>query len=219
MLSIAALALAAASPATSPDILSTAPWWEKITITYGDDGSQRSCHYETSRPFAGTEACDESPQVSAAKATTGSAGVQTKITFERRFTPGAMPASKSLEPGDTFEIEEGPFGLPLRNPVRVEDNATAREWFGGDRFGVDEGGAGAQARLHDLADHPPERDREPELPEGDRRERHCPDDAERRAERADLVAELELLHAFAQRRFSSLSSRVRCSAVLSVSPP
>ena len=102
MLSIAALALAAASPATSPDILSTAPWWEKITITYGDDGSQRSCHYETSRPFAGTEACDESPQVSAAKATTGSAGVQTKITFERSFTPGALPNIRDMEPGDAM---------------------------------------------------------------------------------------------------------------------
>ena len=97
MLSIAALALAAASPATSPDILSTAPWWEKITITYGDDGSQRSCSYETSRPFAGTEACEDT-----AKATTGSAGVQTKITFERSFTPGAMPNIRDMEPGDAM---------------------------------------------------------------------------------------------------------------------
>ena len=102
MLSIAALALATASPATSPDILSTAPWWEKITITYGDDGSHRSCNYETSRSFAGADACDESATVSASKATTGSAGVQTKITFERSFTPGAMPNIRDMEPGDAM---------------------------------------------------------------------------------------------------------------------
>ena len=58
MLSFAALALAAASPATSTDVLSTAPWWERITVTYGEDGSQRSCNYESSRSFGGAEACD-----------------------------------------------------------------------------------------------------------------------------------------------------------------
>lgn len=103
MLSFAALALAAASAATSPDVLSTAPWWEKITITYGDDGSHRSCNYESSRSFAGSESCDsQNPPVSAAKARTGSAGVQTRITFERRFTPGAMPTIGDLEPGDAL---------------------------------------------------------------------------------------------------------------------
>ena len=102
MLSIAALALAAATATSSPDTLSTTPWWEKITITYGDDGSHRSCNYETSRSFAGADACDESATVSAAKATTGSAGVQTKITFERSFTPGAMPNIRDMEPGDAM---------------------------------------------------------------------------------------------------------------------
>ena len=103
MLSIAALALAAATATTSPDVLSTTPWWEKITITYGDDGSHRSCNYETSRSYGGAEPCDdESRPVSAAKATTGSAGKQTKITFERSFTPGAMPNIREMEPGDAL---------------------------------------------------------------------------------------------------------------------
>ena len=47
--------------------------------------------------------CDAtSSPAKATKASMSNAGVQTKITFERRFTPGAMPASKSLEPGDTL---------------------------------------------------------------------------------------------------------------------
>ena len=101
MLSIAALALAAASAPTSPETLSTTPWWEKITITYGDDGSHRACNYETNRPLAGTEACDaDGAKGSAPNVSTGSAAVQTKITFERSFTPGAMPNIRDMAPGD-----------------------------------------------------------------------------------------------------------------------
>lgn len=104
MLSFAAIALAAASAATTPTLVSNTPWWEKVTVTYGDDGSHRSCRYESSLPLGGEEACEAtSSPAKATKATKlSNAGVQTKITFERRFTPGAMPASKSLEPGDTF---------------------------------------------------------------------------------------------------------------------
>ena len=104
MLSIAALALAAAATATSsPVTLSSAPWWEKITITYGDDGSHRSCNYESSRSRGSKEACDdETAPVTAAKASTGNGGVQTKITFERSFTPGAMPNIRDMEPGDAL---------------------------------------------------------------------------------------------------------------------
>jgi len=103
VLSFAALALAAASPATSTDVLSITPWWERITITYGDDGSQRSCDYESSRSFGGVEACESDDDQSAAKApATRAAGVQTRITFERRFTPGATPNAQSLEPGDAL---------------------------------------------------------------------------------------------------------------------
>jgi len=101
VLSIAALALAAATATASPDLLSTTPWWEKITITYGDDGSHRSCNYESSRSFGGKEECEsERATAKPAKASTGSAGVQTKITFERSFTPGAMPNIRDMAPGD-----------------------------------------------------------------------------------------------------------------------
>jgi hypothetical protein len=101
VLSIAALALAAATAPTSADTLSTNPWWEKITITYGDDGSHRACDYQTSRSFGSPEACDsETTPVTAAKASISNAGVQTKITFERSFTPGAMPNLRDMAPGD-----------------------------------------------------------------------------------------------------------------------
>ena len=104
MLSIAALALAAAVATPSPDTLATTHWWEKITITYGDDGSRRSCNYESSRSRGSKEACDddESAPMTAAKASTGNGGVQTTITFERSFTPGAMPNIRDMEPGDAL---------------------------------------------------------------------------------------------------------------------
>jgi len=111
VLSFAAIALAAASAATAtaasaatPALTSNTPWWEKITVTYDGNGSHRACDYETSLAYAQTEeACDlKSSPADAAKAAASNAGVQTKITFERRFTPGAPPELDALQPGDTL---------------------------------------------------------------------------------------------------------------------
>ena len=114
MLSFAAIAMAAASAATSPvlttpavttpTLTSNTPWWEKITVTYDGNGSHRACNYETSLAYAQTEeACDmHSKPAEAAKAAASNAGVQTKITFERRFTPGTPPELDALQPGDTL---------------------------------------------------------------------------------------------------------------------
>lgn len=111
MLSFAAIALAAASAATTPaasaattpTLMSNSPWWEKITVTYDGNGSHRSCNYETNLSYGDADACDlDSASASPAKPASGPAGVQTKITFERRFTPGAAPDLQSLEPGDTL---------------------------------------------------------------------------------------------------------------------
>ena len=79
--------------ATTPTLTSNTPWWEKITVTYDGNGSHRACNYETSLAYAQTqEACDMgSARAEAAKAAASNAGVQTKITFERRFTPGTPP--------------------------------------------------------------------------------------------------------------------------------
>lgn len=100
MLSIAAIALAAASAATSPSPMPSSPWWERITVTYDGKGSQRSCAYETSLS-EGRETC-AIEDAAAGPAGRGTPGVQTTITFERRFTPGAMPTFAKLEPGDTL---------------------------------------------------------------------------------------------------------------------
>jgi hypothetical protein len=104
VLSFAAIALAAASTATTPTLTSNTPWWEKITVTYDGNGSHRACNYETSLAYAQTqEACDVgSARADTDKAAASNAGVQTKITFERRFTPGAPPELDSLQPGDTL---------------------------------------------------------------------------------------------------------------------
>ena len=77
--------------------MSNSPWWEKITYTYDDNGAHRSCDYETSLPTNPAETCDVAN--APASAASGS-GVLTKITFERRFTPGAPPDVKKLQPGD-----------------------------------------------------------------------------------------------------------------------
>ncbi len=102
MLSIAAIALAAASAATSTPHMATSPWWEKITVTYDADGSQRSCAYETSFTDRSRQCEVEDAPASAADAGSGTPGVHTTITFERRFTPGARPELAKLEPGDTL---------------------------------------------------------------------------------------------------------------------
>lgn len=101
MLSIAAIALAAASAAASPALIPTSPWWEKITVTYDGDGSKRSCAHETS--FSRDRGPCEIEDAPASPASgEGTPGIQTTITFERRFTPGTMPKFDRLEPGDTL---------------------------------------------------------------------------------------------------------------------
>ena len=112
---IAALALLAASSATavaaaattstdSDTLVSTAPWWEKVTVTIGGDGKTQACRYESSLKPADAESCDVADSASAAKAgaSSGSKAELTKITFERRFSPGVEPASPKLQTGDTL---------------------------------------------------------------------------------------------------------------------
>lgn len=103
MLSLAALALAAASAASSPPLTSVAPWWERITVTISADGSQQSCRYETNLAGKTGEGCSASSAPADVKRASGKAnGTQTKITFERRFTPGQRPDFGELSAGDTL---------------------------------------------------------------------------------------------------------------------
>ena len=88
-------------PIPTEDALeSAAPWWEKITVTVDDKGTQQSCRYETSA--AGAAAYEPAMAASiGTSAKDGTRGLFKKVTFERRFTPGAatLDAGK-LQPGD-----------------------------------------------------------------------------------------------------------------------
>jgi hypothetical protein len=108
---IAALALITASAhslaASAPKgdaLSSTAPWWEKVTVTIAGNGKAQSCRYESSlRPEAGAECDVTGDQASMAEGSGGSNKSDlTRITFERRFTPGPRTASAEVQPGETL---------------------------------------------------------------------------------------------------------------------
>lgn len=93
---------AAASASTTSTLVSNAPWWERITVTLSGDGNPEACRYETSLKTAADD-CDVASNEAAMvnKASENKAEV-TRITFERRFTPGAAPAKPNLQTGDTL---------------------------------------------------------------------------------------------------------------------
>ena len=96
-----------ASPAAPADpsstLVSAAPWWEKVTVTMDGDGKPEACLYQTSLSPSKTEACDVgTEQAAAASKASESHGEITRITFERRFNPGAAPEKPKLQIGDTL---------------------------------------------------------------------------------------------------------------------
>ena len=98
MLPLLAALLAASTPA--PLELSM-PWWERISVTLDDKGNQQSCNYQSSLSPKGPEACDKEmsstmPSIRAQ----GGPGLYSKLTFERRFSPGAKIDSGRLQAGD-----------------------------------------------------------------------------------------------------------------------
>lgn len=106
---IAALALlsataAVAAPAVqSTDTLSsTAPWWEKVTVTIAGDGKPQSCRFESSLKPNSSQSCEVTGSQAAMGGGSGSKGEYTRITFERRFKPGAQPDAGDVQPGDTL---------------------------------------------------------------------------------------------------------------------
>ena len=103
MLKAAVLALAAASATSSPALVSTAPWWERITVTVDSEGKPQACQYETSLKAAKSGSC-EVVAANGAQLSPTAAGVDdqyTRITFERRFIPaGGSPSATNLQPGD-----------------------------------------------------------------------------------------------------------------------
>lgn len=90
--------------AVQPSVLeASTPWWEKITVTVDDKGAQQSCRYQSSRAPDRPEACEEGmastvPLVGGKSGT----GLYSRLTFERRFSPGAKLDSGRLQAGDTL---------------------------------------------------------------------------------------------------------------------
>lgn len=100
MLAFLAAALAASTP--SPTLEASVPWWERITVTVDDKGKQQSCRYQISLVPSGAKACDEDMAASVGAGRRGSIGSFSKLTFERRFSPGGQLDDGRLEPGDTL---------------------------------------------------------------------------------------------------------------------
>jgi hypothetical protein len=104
---IAALALASASAQTTPQLLSTSPWWEKVTVTITGDGKPQSCNYVSSLKPGDSKTCDvvggKDGTGGFGASPTSSKGEFTRLTFERRFHLGAIEAADAkLDPGDTL---------------------------------------------------------------------------------------------------------------------
>jgi hypothetical protein len=100
---IAALALASAASAhSSPTLNSTAAWWERVTVLVADNGQAQSCRYESSLQPSGGKDCTVDGSEAATAKSTGAKNQFTRLTFERRFSPGAKPALDSLQPGETL---------------------------------------------------------------------------------------------------------------------
>jgi hypothetical protein len=97
---IAALALASASTHSPATLNSTAAWWERVTVLVADNGQAQSCRYESSlRPTAGQDCTVDGSEAAAAKGA-GAKDQFTRLTFERRFSPGPKPAIDQLQPGE-----------------------------------------------------------------------------------------------------------------------
>jgi hypothetical protein len=103
VLASATAALGAAASASAPSTLvSNSAWWEKVTVTLDGDGKPEACRYETSLKTA-AEDCDvDSSTAAMATKASASKGEVTRITFERRFNPGAAPVKADLSTGDTL---------------------------------------------------------------------------------------------------------------------
>jgi hypothetical protein len=104
LLTASAYSLAASTSKPADALSSTAPWWEKVTVTIAGNGKAQSCRYESSlRPDASAE-CDVTGNQAAMAEGSGSSSKSdlTRITFERRFSPGQTAANAEVQPGETL---------------------------------------------------------------------------------------------------------------------
>jgi hypothetical protein len=112
VLAFAALMLAAASPTPTPALAlaSATPWWERFTFTMVGDGDPQGCEYQSSVAIPGSEGCGSDASATKSDSMTHSAssssGSYTKITIERRYTPGTQLDPVKLQAGDTLLGEQ-----------------------------------------------------------------------------------------------------------------
>ena len=105
---IAALALASATTQpTSATLVSSSPWWEKVTVTIAGNGQPQGCQFESSLKPQAAQGCDvtggeKATMSGAAGSSSGAKDEYTRITFERRFSPGTQPDFEKLQAGDTL---------------------------------------------------------------------------------------------------------------------
>ena len=103
----ALIPFAASAPAAVPAIpdmpsqlSASAPWWERLVVTVGDEGETRACQYETSLEPGKRKPCDVEGAASAKDAAAAVPEQVTRITFERRFSPAANLADGEVAAGD-----------------------------------------------------------------------------------------------------------------------
>jgi hypothetical protein len=110
---LAALAMTPVATAATDSHLPAAPWWERITVTVSGDGQSQGCLY-TSSSGANSSDCtvedaasmSSSSSSSSEHSATGGASL-TRITYERRFTPGMVTkADVNVQTGDTLLSRE-----------------------------------------------------------------------------------------------------------------
>jgi hypothetical protein len=102
---LASAAAATASASTTGTLSSSSPWWEKVTVTIAGDGSPQSCTFQSSLTPTASSKCDiDATQASYAqgKSSSGSKDQFTRITFERRFSPGAQGEITGVGAGEKF---------------------------------------------------------------------------------------------------------------------
>ena len=96
-----AASIATAATADVSGLDSSAPWWERVTVTIAGDGQPKSCRFESSLGPETAKDCQvQASQAAVAKTSTGSKDSYTRITFERRFNPSWQPQANEAPAGD-----------------------------------------------------------------------------------------------------------------------
>jgi hypothetical protein len=116
-----ATSLAAAATIDVSTLNSSAPWWERVTVTISGDGQPKNCRFESSLQPGSAQNCDvvSSEGASAKLSASGSKDQYTRITFERRFSPGAQPVAADPPTGDML-LGQQVMALAIGSKGKVE---------------------------------------------------------------------------------------------------